>query len=131
MLRLFRRNFSVLNNLRCKNENPTLEKVTGEASKKDSDESSSEKVRSLLEKSTEFVDIKPKGPEDEWATMPYVDGTAIRKKEVTDERDKLNPSNTSIVLFPGQGSQYIGMAKNFTKFPQARDMFEIASEVLK
>lgn len=34
-------------------------------------------------------------------------------------------------MFPGQGTQYVGMGKNLLVFPQVVDMFEAASEVLK
>lgn len=40
------------------------------------------------------------------------------------------PQNPTIVLFPGQGSQFIGMAKSLVDIPAAVDLFEIASEVL-
>jgi [acyl-carrier-protein] S-malonyltransferase len=45
-------------------------------------------------------------------------------------RSKTDPRETSIILFPGQGAQFVGMAKNLIKIPEARDMFELASDVL-
>lgn len=39
--------------------------------------------------------------------------------------------NPTIVLFPGQGSQFVGMAKSLVDIPEAVDMFEIASEILR
>lgn len=50
----------------------------------------------------------------------------------TDEvvKPKTNPKNTSIVLFPGQGTQYVGMANKLLKFPEARRIFKMANEVL-
>lgn len=41
------------------------------------------------------------------------------------------PENPTIVLFPGQGSQFVGMAKSLANIPEAKDMFDIASEVLR
>lgn len=41
------------------------------------------------------------------------------------------PKNPTIVLFPGQGSQFVGMAKSLVDIPDARDLFEIASEILR
>lgn len=41
------------------------------------------------------------------------------------------PENPTIVLFPGQGSQFVGMAKSFENIQDARNMFEIASEILR
>lgn len=34
-------------------------------------------------------------------------------------------------MFPGQGSQFIGMGRSLLKFPKARDLFEAANEILK
>lgn len=104
------------------------------SSKKDdpSDIANKGNVKDLLKKSTISINTHPKTPEDEWATSPYVDGTVIDKeKDEEPERYKIDPSDTSVVLFPGQGAQYVGMAKNLIKFPEVKNMFEIANEILK
>lgn len=89
-------------------------------------------VKELLEKSTVSINTHPQTPDDEWATSPYVDGTVINKEKHEEmDRYKVDPIDTSIVLFPGQGAQYVGMAKNLIKFPEVKNMFEIANEVLK
>lgn len=41
------------------------------------------------------------------------------------------PANPTIVLFPGQGSQFVGMAKSLVNIPETKEMFDIASEVLR
>lgn len=46
-------------------------------------------------------------------------------------RPSIDPKETSVILFPGQGTQYVGMAKELMRFPQARSIFELANEVLK
>ncbi|XP_025418451.1 probable malonyl-CoA-acyl carrier protein transacylase, mitochondrial isoform X2 [Sipha flava] len=46
-------------------------------------------------------------------------------------RPKVDPKETSILMFPGQGTQYVGMGKNLLVFPQVVDMFNAASAVLK
>lgn len=40
------------------------------------------------------------------------------------------PDNPSVILFPGQGSQYVGMAKAYVDIPEAKSLFDIASDVL-
>ncbi|EDV52000.2 probable malonyl-CoA-acyl carrier protein transacylase, mitochondrial [Drosophila erecta] len=46
-------------------------------------------------------------------------------------RPAIDPKETSVMLFPGQGTQYVGMAKELLRFPGARRIFELANEVLK
>lgn len=41
------------------------------------------------------------------------------------------PDKPSVILFPGQGSQYVGMAKAYVDIPEAKELFDIASEVLR
>ncbi|KAK7115467.1 malonyl-CoA-acyl carrier protein transacylase, mitochondrial-like [Littorina saxatilis] len=45
-------------------------------------------------------------------------------------RPRVDPSATSIVLFPGQGSQFVGMGQDTLGYGQASDLFEEASAVL-
>lgn len=40
------------------------------------------------------------------------------------------PTNPTYILFPGQGSQFVGMAKSLVDIPEAVEMFDIASEIL-
>jgi len=37
----------------------------------------------------------------------------------------------SIIVFPGQGSQFVGMGKNLLNLPKVKRMFELASETFK
>ncbi|XP_037722842.1 probable malonyl-CoA-acyl carrier protein transacylase, mitochondrial [Drosophila subpulchrella] len=46
-------------------------------------------------------------------------------------RPTIDPKETSVMLFPGQGTQYVGMGKELLRFPGARRIFELANEVLK
>ncbi|XP_023164734.2 probable malonyl-CoA-acyl carrier protein transacylase, mitochondrial [Drosophila hydei] len=49
----------------------------------------------------------------------------------SNSRPAIDPKETSVVLFPGQGTQYVGMAKDLLRFPGARRIFELANDVLK
>ncbi|EDV95885.1 probable malonyl-CoA-acyl carrier protein transacylase, mitochondrial [Drosophila grimshawi] len=51
--------------------------------------------------------------------------------EQSSSRQAIDPKETSVVLFPGQGTQYVGMAKDLLRFPGARRIFQLANEVLK
>ncbi|ALC43737.1 beg [Drosophila busckii] len=52
-------------------------------------------------------------------------------EETTNRRSAIDPKDTSVVLFPGQGTQYVGMAKDLLRFPGARSIFKLAHEVLR
>lgn len=91
-------------------------------------------LKQLLESSTGFIDTKPQHDQDKWATLPYVEGTVMSKrerKELDIDRPKVDPRDTSIILFPGDGVQFGGMAKLLESVPAAKDLFDYASEILK
>lgn len=91
-------------------------------------------LKQLLESSTGFIDTKPHHDQDKWATLPYVDGTVMSKrerKELDIDRPKVDPRDTSIIIFPGDGVQFGGMAKSLENVPAAKDLFDYASEILK
>lgn len=90
-------------------------------------------VKDLLSNSATFVDEKHKYDYDTWATLPYVDGTVLAKSTGRDlmVRPKIDPVDTTVILFPGQGSQFVGMAKSLEHIPAAKDLFDWASEILK
>lgn len=41
------------------------------------------------------------------------------------------PDKPTFVLFPGQGSQYVGMAKAYVDIPEAKELFDMASDILR
>lgn len=95
-----------------------------------SKQSSEQNLKKLLQNSLTFVDVNS---DDKWATLPYAEGTILSKEERTEldvERPKVDPRDTSIILFPGQGAQFVGMAKSLKVAPVARDVFDYASEIL-
>lgn len=51
--------------------------------------------------------------------------------ETQNSRPKTDPKETSVMLFSGQGTQYVGMGDDLLRFPGARRIFELANEVLK
>lgn len=89
-------------------------------------------VQDLLENAATFEDLHRETPDNDWATLPYPEGTHLKRDQSKKAmRPKVDPKETSIILFPGQGAQYVGMAAGLVKFPGARDIFAMASEVLK
>lgn len=89
-------------------------------------------LKNLLENAASFEDAKPQVPEDEWATLPYPEGAKINRDQSAKAlRPSLDPRETSIICFPGQGNQFVGMGKNLYKYPLVKDMFEMANDILK
>lgn len=45
-------------------------------------------------------------------------------------RSGKDPSGCSVLLFPGQGSQFVGMGRGLLKYPNVREMFSVAQRIL-
>lgn len=93
------------------------------------------KIKDLLDNAAIGEDRKPKSEEDTWSTTPYPKEAVFSndsRRDQSRKRDRnfKDPRDTTIILFPGQGAQYVGMAKNLIRIPEARDMFQLASDVL-
>ncbi|XP_057666911.1 probable malonyl-CoA-acyl carrier protein transacylase, mitochondrial [Diorhabda carinulata] len=86
-------------------------------------------LKRLLDDSSTFQDVT-KEYKQQWTTLPYPRGTKIRKQGDFYQMEKKDPRDASIILFPGQGTQYVGMAKDLMKFPMAKDLFELANYIL-
>lgn len=126
--RTIKRNLFTTTNFRCTSK-PNNNEAAVEKSTPQTNES---KLKDLLRNAAAFVDTKPRKAEDKWATLPYVEGTVFTKEieRFELERKLMEPEQTSAILFPGQGTQYVGMAKKLTKYPRAMELFECASEIL-
>lgn len=86
-------------------------------------------LKRLVENSSSFQDIHPATKEQQWATLPYPRDAKLHKHD-DNRKPKVDPRETSFILFPGQGTQYVGMARNLLKFPKARDLFELSNYIL-
>lgn len=116
------------------NKNPKLQHQYEENKNERSQQHNEERIRNLLDHSIALVDTKPVYDEDRWATLPYAQGTKLTKstqRELDIRRPRIDPADTSIILFPGSGSQFLGMAKSIENVPAAKDVFDCASEILK
>uniref|UniRef100_T1J2B6 [acyl-carrier-protein] S-malonyltransferase n=1 Tax=Strigamia maritima TaxID=126957 RepID=T1J2B6_STRMM len=89
---------------------------------------STQSVTDLLKSAASFKDDEPKSPDDLWSSSAYPKGANPAENVI---RPKVDPKDTSIILFPGQGSQFVGMGKMLIDYPNVKEMFSIASDILK
>jgi len=87
--------------------------------------SGEENVSRLLKEAATYSDAK----DTQWTTSPYP-ANAPTSVEQEVAKPKIEPLDTCIVLFPGQGTIKVGMVQKYLRFPQARELFEMANELL-
>ncbi|XP_028672832.1 malonyl-CoA-acyl carrier protein transacylase, mitochondrial [Erpetoichthys calabaricus] len=64
------------------------------------------------------------------AALHVPDNTASQKHLDQEHGEKMKPSDYSVLLFPGQGSQFVGMGKGLTKYNNVKEMFQVAEKIL-
>lgn len=125
-------NFSVIlnrklstKNEKCVNETEIQGVSECETSSRETD------IKQLLEEAAVCSDPPPDNPENVWSTSPYPEGVLLKRDQSRHFRKpNIDPRETSIIMFPGQGTQFVGMGKDLMKFPIARDLFDAASDLL-
>ncbi|XP_015118323.1 probable malonyl-CoA-acyl carrier protein transacylase, mitochondrial [Diachasma alloeum] len=81
------------------------------------------KVTELLNDAANFNEIG----DPSWQTSPYPQTAAIPGKE---EKIRQDPTQTSILMFPGQGTIKVGYVDEYLRFPKVKEIFQIANEIL-
>lgn len=84
------------------------------------------KVRSLVSLSRRLSTDPPSSlPPESLAPLPDIETPAEKQR-----RPKKDPSDCSVLLFPGQGSQFVGMGRGLLKYPNVKEMFTVARKIL-
>jgi len=83
-----------------------------------------EHVAQMVAEAATYSDAK----DNSWATSAYPAGAPTSIEE--EARIPIDPLDTCILLFPGQGTLKVGAVKKYLHFPQAKELFEIANEIL-
>lgn len=125
--RIFKRNLFTTSNFCCisKTNDNTL------ADNKLAPQTNESAIRELAANSNAFIGTNA---ENESTTQKSIVRTPLSNRKLRSinyEKTNLGSAEASVVLFPGQGSQFVGMAKSLKKYPAAMDMFEMASEILR
>uniref|UniRef100_A0A3P9HRB7 Malonyl-CoA-acyl carrier protein transacylase, mitochondrial n=1 Tax=Oryzias latipes TaxID=8090 RepID=A0A3P9HRB7_ORYLA len=79
------------------------------------------KVRSLLHLSRRLTTEQP-GPAEP--------SPGSQTPEIQQWRLRKDPRGCAVLLFPGQGSQFVGMVGGLLQYPNVRDMFSVAQRIL-
>uniref|UniRef100_A0A3P9B8U5 Malonyl-CoA-acyl carrier protein transacylase n=1 Tax=Maylandia zebra TaxID=106582 RepID=A0A3P9B8U5_9CICH len=94
--------------------------------------SSRGKVRSLVSLSRTLSTNKPGStagdyppPAEAPASPPNSEPAAAPQR-----RPKKDPSGCSVLLFPGQGSQFVGMGRGLLKYPNVKEMFTVLQKTV-
>ncbi|XP_043288028.1 probable malonyl-CoA-acyl carrier protein transacylase, mitochondrial isoform X2 [Venturia canescens] len=65
-----------------------------------------------------------------WATTPYPEGAPSVPEGEEISKPKMDPLDTSVLLFPGQGILKVGAVSKYMKFPRVKELFESANSAL-
>lgn len=86
-------------------------------------------VSQMLGDSVTYLDTFTSINEDAWSSGPYPKNVMHRREQAKYSfRPKIDPRETSVILFPGQGAQFVGMGKELLKYPNVQRMYETASD---
>uniref|UniRef100_A0A131XJB8 [acyl-carrier-protein] S-malonyltransferase n=1 Tax=Hyalomma excavatum TaxID=257692 RepID=A0A131XJB8_9ACAR len=87
-------------------------------------------IAHLFRESATFDAEQPQSS-DVWSSPAYPVRFKVPTEEKYEETIRIDPKNTSVILFPGQGSQFVGMGRNLLQYPNVSEMYERASDILK
>lgn len=90
------------------------------------------KVRSMVSLSRTLSTNKPGSPAGAHSPPPEAPSSLPDSQlaAAPERRPRKDPSGCSVLLFPGQGSQFVGIGKGLLKYPNVKEMFTVAHNIL-
>ncbi|XP_015177831.1 PREDICTED: probable malonyl-CoA-acyl carrier protein transacylase, mitochondrial [Polistes dominula] len=88
--------------------------------------SEEKELQRLLKEAATYSDAK----DTNWVTTPYPANAPTSVEEDKIEVPKIDPRDRTIILFPGQGILKVGAVEKYLRYPGAKEIFEIANEIL-
>lgn len=88
------------------------------------------RVRSLVSLSRTLSTNQPGSPDGTPHPPPDTPAPLPDSEPVEQRRPRKDPRDCSVLLFPGQGSQFVGMGRGLLRYPNVKDMFNVAHKIL-
>lgn len=88
------------------------------------------RVRSLVSLSRTLSTNQPGSPDGTLHLPPDTPAPLPDSEPVEQRRPRKDPRDCSVLLFPGQGSQFVGMGRGLLRYPNVKDMFRVAHKIL-
>ncbi|XP_013907684.1 PREDICTED: malonyl-CoA-acyl carrier protein transacylase, mitochondrial [Thamnophis sirtalis] len=73
---------------------------------------------------------QPPGGEGVADVQELLQNATVEADEQPRKTQRAAPEETSVLLFPGQGSQFVGMGRGLLRYPNVRELFRVAEAVL-
>ncbi|XP_074112176.1 malonyl-CoA-acyl carrier protein transacylase beg [Cotesia typhae] len=111
------------------NNNNLVKENEKEFLKKNDDDDNNINILNLINDAANFNEIT----NTSWSTTPYNsagDRIALLCNNNEKKREKINPEDKTVFIFPGQGTLKVGAVEKYLIYPRVKKLFDIGNEIL-